>query len=237
MRTSRALGVVWLAAAAFAQQQPVELTSEPSHHLVLENEYVRVFDVIVAPKATTLIHRHNNDYAFVTLGDADLINARVGEKPVPLQLRDGEVRFTPGHFAHAAINESTQPFHNTTIELLKASTHVANCSEGCSEPLACAADQKSNCPSVVRRISSDQWTMSLVTMPPSSRMEQQAHSLPHLVVAVTDLNLTSESSPSATIQRAPGGLAWVPGGVTHSLANPGPRAAQFVTLEFKAGRP
>ena len=59
MRTSRVAGLVFLATAALAQQQqqPVEITSEPSHHLVFQNEYVRVFDVTVAPKASTLVHR------------------------------------------------------------------------------------------------------------------------------------------------------------------------------------
>ena len=132
MRTSRALGLVFLATATLAQQQQsVEITSEPSHHLVFQNEYVRVFDVTVAPKATTLVHRHNNDYLFVTLGDSDVISTRVGEKPAPLHLKDGEVRFTPGNFAHAAINESERPFHNITIELLKPSRSVENCTEAC----------------------------------------------------------------------------------------------------------
>jgi hypothetical protein len=53
MRKSRALGLLFLATGTLAQQQqPVEITSEPSHHLVLENQYVRVFDVTVAPKTS-----------------------------------------------------------------------------------------------------------------------------------------------------------------------------------------
>ena len=125
MRKSRVAGLLFLATAALAQhQQSVEITSEPSHHLVFQNEYVRVFDVTVAPRATTLVHRHNYDYLFVTLGDSDVVSVRPGEKPVALKLKDGEVRFTPGNFAHAAINQSDRPFHNITIELLKPSSSV-----------------------------------------------------------------------------------------------------------------
>ena len=133
MRTSHVAGLVFLATAALAQQQQsVEITSEPSHHLVLKNEYVRAFDVTVAPKATTMIHRHHRDYVFVTLGDSDVTSARVGEKPAQLILKDGEVRFTPGGFAHAAINNSDQPFHNITIELLKPSSSIKACSGSCA---------------------------------------------------------------------------------------------------------
>ena len=42
----------------------VEITAEPSHHLALENNYVRVFKVEVAPHAATLMHRHRHDYVF-----------------------------------------------------------------------------------------------------------------------------------------------------------------------------
>ena len=232
------MGLVFLATAALAQQQqPVEITSEPRHHLVFQNEYVRVFDVTVAPRDTTLVHRHNHDYLFVTLGDSDVTSVRPGEKPVALLLKDGEVRFTPGNFAHAAINNSDRPFHNITIELLKPSANVKTCTESCDSGGCIGVMLNSPvaaCPSTVRRISADQWTVSLVTLPPSARIEKHTHTLPHLVVAVSDLDLTSQTdSASNNFKRAPGGFAWVPAGVTHTLTNNSSKPAQFVTLEFK----
>jgi quercetin dioxygenase-like cupin family protein len=190
--------------------------------------------VTVAPKATTLIHRHNYDYLFVTLGDSDVVSARVGEKPAALQLKDGEVRYTPGNFAHAAINKSDRPFHNITIELLKPSSKVTNCADACSEPAPCGVKEVDNCPTFVRRISSDQWKVSHVTLPPSAQLGKHTHTSPHLVVAVSDLDLTSQAeSASNNIKREPGGLAWVPAGVTHTLTNNSAKPARFITLEFK----
>jgi quercetin dioxygenase-like cupin family protein len=236
MRTSRALGLVFLATATLAQQQQsVEITSEPSHHLVLQNEYVRVFDVTVAPRATTLVHKHNYDYLFVTLGDSDVVSARPGEKPVALQLKDGEVRYTPGNFAHAAINKSDRPFHNITIELLKPSSKVATCAEACLVNTPCTDRTNYFCPSSEKRISSDQWLVSMVTLPPAARMEQQPKN-PHLIIAVSDLDLASvprTESASSNIKRTPGGLAWVRAGVAPTVTNNSSKPAQFVTLEFK----
>jgi quercetin dioxygenase-like cupin family protein len=235
MRSSHVAGLVFLATFTLAQQQqqPVEITSEPSHHLVFQNEYVRVFDVTVAPRATTLVHRHNHDYLFVTLGDSDVVSARVGEKPAALHLKDGEVRFTPGNFAHAAINESDRPFHNITIELLKPSTNLKTCAESCITRQFKCPDGGNLCPETEKRVSADQWTVSLVSLPPSTRLEKHTHTMPHLVIAVSDLDLTSQTeSASSNIKREPGGLAWVPAGVTHTLSNNRPRPAQFVTLEF-----
>jgi len=235
MRKSRIAGLLLLATATLAQQQQsVEITSEPSHHLVFQNEYVRVFDVTIAPKISSLVHRHNYDYLFVTLGDSDVLSVRPGEKPVPLLLKDGEVRFTPGNFAHAAINQSDRPFHNITIELLKPSTKVSGCTGACVETPQCASHKKENCPTIARLISSDQWTASLVTMPPASRLEKHTHSMPHLVVAVSDLNLTQQaSSATSEIKSATGDLKWVPSGVTHTVTNSAAKPAQYVALEFK----
>jgi quercetin dioxygenase-like cupin family protein len=242
MRTSCVAALVFLAAATLAQQQQpqsVEITAEPSHHQVLENEYVRVFDVTVAPKATTLVHRHNHDYLFVTLGDSDVVSARVGDKPAALHLKDGEVRYTPGNFAHAAINESAQPFHNITIELLKPSTNVKTCTEGCDVSGGCIgamAGPNPVCPSTFRRITSDQWTVSLVTLPPSTGMEPRTNAPPRLVIAVSDLDFAGPTAGN-NIKRAPGYVGWVSAGMTHKLLNHGSKPARFVTLEFNPEKP
>jgi quercetin dioxygenase-like cupin family protein len=234
MRTSRVAGLVFLATATLAQQQqqPVEITSEPSHHLVLQNEFVRVFDVTVAPKATTLVHKHNHDYLFVTLGDSDVVSERPGEKPVALQLKDGEVRYTPGNFAHAAINKSDRPFHNITIELLKPSDKVTTCSDLCIT-LHCGKEQKGSCPSVTHRITADQWTVSLVRLPPNAKLDSRAVG-PTLLIAVSDLNLSRKPSDDTyPFHRSSGGLDWIPAGLKETMSNESSKTAQFVTLEFK----
>jgi quercetin dioxygenase-like cupin family protein len=109
-----------IACAQEITEKIVPITQEPSHHLVLENRYVRVFNVEVAPHFTTRVHRHDHDYLFVTLGDSDVSNERVHAEPVELKLRDGETHFTAGGFAHKAVNLADTPFHNITIEFVEA---------------------------------------------------------------------------------------------------------------------
>ena len=118
---SKILGFVLclvLASSACAQTV-VPITSEPSHHLAISNEYVRVFKVEVAPHADTLYHQHNYDYIYVTLGDADVNNVLIHQQPVRLALKDGDVRLSKAPFAHKAQNNIDQPFRNVTVELLK----------------------------------------------------------------------------------------------------------------------
>lgn len=234
MRKSRVAGLMFLATATLAQQQqPVEITSEPSHHRVFENEYLRVFDVTVAPKKSTLIHRHNYDYLFVTLGDSDVVSARPGEKPVSLHLKDGEVRFTPGNFAHAAINESDQPFHNITIELLKPSSNVKTCTQSCLDPAYVCAGI---CPQRQKLISSNQWSVWFLTVPPTSQIKlSQA---PQLSVAVSNFEFSVQpGSASSPIKRSPGQIDWLSNGVMHPLINNGAEPARLVVLEFNPEPP
>jgi quercetin dioxygenase-like cupin family protein len=223
-----------LSFVALAQQTgKVEITAEPNHHQVFANDYVRIFDVSAPSKASTLVHWHRYDYAFVTLGDADLINARVGQQPTPLVLKDGDVRFTPGGFAHFITNKSTNLFRNITIELLRSSTNVKSCTSSCSVPVPCAATNKA-CPTKETLITSDQWTLSRVVLPPSAVLEKHRHTTPHLVVAVSTMNLAQklEDGSSKEMNGQPGTLNWVDP-VVHSVVNKGSAAAQLVTLEFK----
>jgi quercetin dioxygenase-like cupin family protein len=97
----------------------VPITEEQHHHLVLENEYVRVFHVEVPPHSETLYHQHDMDYVFVTLGDSKVASERADGKSVTLELKDGDTRFTKGGFAHKAVNLSDKPFVNVTVELKK----------------------------------------------------------------------------------------------------------------------
>src|SRR5438128_11506303 len=87
----------------------VEITAEPSHHLALDNNYVRVFKVEVAPHAATLMHRQRHDYVFVTLGASEVSNEVEGNAQLTLKLQHGETHVTPGGSAHIAKNLSDHP--------------------------------------------------------------------------------------------------------------------------------
>lgn len=107
-----------LASPVYAQTV-VPITSEPSHHLAISNEYVRVFKVEVAPHAETLYHQHDHDYIYVTIGDAEVNNILLRQQPVRMALKDGDVRLSKAPLTHKAQNNTDQPFRNVTVELLK----------------------------------------------------------------------------------------------------------------------
>ncbi len=236
MKRCRILLPFFLAAITLAAQSTaeVEVTAEPSHHLALENEYVRVFKVEVAPHAATLMHRHRHDYVFVTLGASAVSNEVEGKPPVALKLQDGETRFTPGNFAHIARNLADTPFRNVTIELLRGEEnekarqlpppkwdeergmHVL---EGGTQDIMFVKDG-------VR--------VSEVDLQPGGVLPKHHHAGPHLVVAVSDLDMRSDVEGMGPMpgQLKSGEVKWLPGGYTHTLTNVGKQPAKFITLEF-----
>ncbi len=233
MKARLALSAFALPALLLFAQAPseVEITGEPHHHLALENAYVRAFKVEVAPHDQTLMHRHRHDYVFVTLGATQVENDIAGKPPATLKLEDGETRFIPGNFAHIAKNLSNSPFRNVTIELLQdeqarkspppkwdeeRGLHVLNA--GTQEIL----------------FVKDGVRISEVELQPGGVIPKHHHAGPHLVVAVSDLDLRSdvEGKGPTPARLKSGDLAWVKGGFTHTVTNFGQQSAKFVTLEF-----
>ena len=215
---------------AFAVAPEVEITSEPSHHLAVENEHVRVFQVEVAPKASTLLHRHRHDYLFVTLGDSRVSNEVADKPPVDLKFADGETRFTPGNFAHIARNLSDQPFRNVTIELMEDDKLRT-----APSPWPMEGGDKVF-PGVRIKVLSvrDGARVSAVELEPGATVPSHHHDGPHLLVAVSDLDLRSDVDGMGPMpaQFKSGAVKWLPGGYTHTLTNVGKSPARFVTVEF-----
>jgi len=213
-----------------AQSTEVEITSEPSHHLALENEYVRVFKVEAPPHAATLLHRHRHDYIFVTIGDADISNEVEGKPPVELKFADGDARFTEGNFAHVARNLSDKPFRNVTIELLQdeklRQTRSRWPMEGGDKTFPGGHSKILFVRDAVR--------VSETDLDPGATVPSHHHDGPHLLVAVSDLDLRSDVQGQGPMpgKFKAGDVKWLPGGYTHTLTNTGARAARFVTVEF-----
>jgi quercetin dioxygenase-like cupin family protein len=209
----------------------VEITAEPHHHLALENQYLRAFKVEIAPHEATLMHTHHHDYVFVTLGASEVENDVKGKPPVTLKLQDGEARFVPGNFAHIARNLADTPFRNVTIEILQDEAARKN-------PPAPWDDERGlhvftgGTQDIM--FVQDGVRVSEIELQPGATIPSHHHSGPHLVVALTDLDVRSDVEGQGPMPGhiKSGDVKWLPGGYTHTLTNTGKQEAKFVTLEF-----
>ena len=211
-----------------ARAEEVEITAEPSHHLVLENDQVRVFSVTVAPGKATLMHRHRHDYVYVAIGDARISNEIEGREPVEAMLSDGEVRFTKGNFAHIVRDLSATPFRNVTIELLQDEKRRAEKSTWDKD------SGEDSYPGADRKIVSvkDGVRISQIEIDPKAFLPKGRHNGPILLIAVSAIELSARSDGKEPVGKLlkPGDVWWLD--ATPSLNNAGTGPAELVMLEF-----
>ncbi|HEY6899651.1 MAG TPA: hypothetical protein VI233_03375 [Puia sp.] len=97
----------------------VQVSKEPRHHNVFENEWVRILDVHLQPGDTSLYHKHSTPSIFLILS-----NTRTGSQTV-IEPRsrnfNKEAIWFEGFYdtprVHRVWNEDKVPFHTIDIEL------------------------------------------------------------------------------------------------------------------------
>lgn len=232
---SAAVLSVFLVPVRASEPAAVEITSEPHHHLLLENASVRAFLVNIAPHESTLLHRHRHDYVSITLGDSEVSNEVEGKPPVHLNLRDGETYFLPGNYAHLARNLAATPFRNLIVELQQdekpRKTPPPKWDEERGLQVFSGGTQEI-------LFVKDGVRVSEIDLAPGGIVPSHHHSGPHLMVAVSDLEIRSDVVGMGPMPGhfKSGDVKWLPGGYTHSLTNVGREPAKFVTLEFPASK-
>lgn len=212
-----------------AQSNPLELTSEPGHHLVLRNQYTRVFQVEVPPHASTQLHLHRNSYLFVNLGTAQIENDVQGKAPVKMKLLDGQVELSQGPITHVIRNVGNTPFRNLTIELLRPSSaqeQGAPRERGLSLDSGLIIDTLYDTPQV--RVSEFQ-------LNPGAHVDIHQDQWPHLLVAVSELKLRDQrpTGRGLDLNQKAGDISWSQGGHAHTFTNLGLQQAHWIDVEFK----
>jgi len=239
------LPVLWLlpmyAPAAAAQtSSAVPMTSEPRHHLVLENQYVKVYQVEVAPHESTLLHQHDHDYVYIPIGDAQVTSA-IPEKPeAHLKLTDGEARFSRGGFAHVARNDGDTPFRNVTIELLRPQGELRNlCLQViANEPAACPGTQEPPAAAATHtdwpEFETEETRVILTRVMPQQKVNLNDVRWEELIVALDPAVIAFAVGKGPERLLHPGDCVWLSrGGVARVFKNHGDKLARFITLQMQ----
>ncbi len=209
----------------------VDVAAEPHHHLVLQNAYMRAFRVEVPAHEPTLPHHHSTDYVSVSLADAAVENDVEGKPPVTTKSLAGDARLVNGGFTHQVKNLADTPFRNMTVEILRTPPSSAP-AEASSHPqpakIAEGVVKTAKGESAAVRVSETVINAG-VTVP------EHSHSVPHLLIAISNLNLQSNTAgkPPQAVRVAAGDVAWFDAGIKHSVTNISQEPARYVTVEFK----
>ena len=222
--------------AAPAKSAPaVEITAEPSHHLKIDNPYIRAFYIEVAPQQSTLMHHHGYDYVAVALGHTE-IDSILPDGPVKhVVLEDGDVRYTPAGLTHVATDKASTTFHNATIELVQNNGHPV-CVNRCQDD-----PRAKDWPPLTAESKligyGDTFRISEAIIKPQQTVSTE-EPFPHLVVMVTDMHAHTGPAGSGGMdftQKA-GDMMFHGGHANHGLTNTGDQDMRLIVLEFKPSK-
>src|SRR5205085_12557156 len=100
---------------------PLPVEDEPHHHLVYQNQYLRMLEVRLPPGETTEFHTHSHDNLAVRLSEAMVTRQDQGQEWVPVtKVVPGEVSLTKGAaspYTHRVRNAGSTPFRVIDVEL------------------------------------------------------------------------------------------------------------------------
>jgi len=203
------LGTHWLLAGAFfgacvgvIAQVPME--KEPRHHVVFENEALRVVEPSIPPGDTTLEHLHAHDDATVCISGAHLRVRRQGADwgPVGEPCRLGQINATEyagKPASHTVQNTGSGVFRLAVVENLRESGWSTN------PPLLAA--------STVLAKETRAFQIYEVTLDPRSRETSHVHKNPTIIVLVTgDVTVGKQQLGQ------PGRWVLIPGDEPHRLS-------------------
>jgi hypothetical protein len=232
---------LWLLPSALVAQTPgvPTMDHEPHHHLALHNDYVKVFNVEVAPGDSIILHSHDQDTIAIAIGD-QLVTVGIPGKSIPQSKNaDGQVRLQRAGYIHSTHVDGDTPYHTVAVELMQPQTGFHNI---CAEILP---GQPQNCPKVVIPIGassvqvlleSEQTDASLVQVQPHQSMKV-GESGPEVIVALDAATISGTSKdPGKTLK--PGDFVWLDGatGQGRSYKNDGTKDARFIEIDFKPAK-
>jgi quercetin dioxygenase-like cupin family protein len=213
---------------------------EQHHHLALHNDYVKVFNVVVSPGDSIVLHSHDQDTVAIAIGD-QLVTVGIPGKPdVHQKNADAQVRLQRSGYIHSTHVDGDTPYHTVAVELMRPQTNFHNV---CAEILP---GQPQNCPMVVIKqigasssqplIESDQTRASLVQVPPHQSIKVGV-SGPEVIVAL-DAATISGSSKEQGRTLNPGDSVWLESGSGRgqSYKNDAAKNARFIEIDFKLAK-
>jgi hypothetical protein len=233
---------VWLLPLSLLAQTPAgpapaipTMDHEPHHHLALHNDYVKVFNVEVAPGDSIILHSHDQDTIAIAIGDQLVTVGIPGKTIPPSKNADGQVRLQRGGYIHSTHVDGDTPYHTVAVEMMQQQTNFHNV---CAEilpglPLDCSASDAAADLAAHRQtlLASDFTVVSLIRVPPHKSMK--VGDGPELIVALDDATISRfAKEPMKTLKA--GDFIWLD---EHSLrgrtyTNKAAKEARFILIRF-----
>lgn len=226
--------VLLLLCAACAAQvsAPIPDSEVPQRKEILRNHRVAVSLLVLELGDATPMHRHDLDMLSVFVNGGHTRSTILGHKAISDSMSIGEVRFRNAGFTHATKNEGPGPFRAVIVEFADPQGKmkpVGTVSHYCNpgSTTACVDEKSLFCTTRV--------CVEDVSIAPGAVTTKHSHATDHMLIAVSDYELTDEVEGKGTVVRArkSGEVEYIPAGINHRLTNTGQAPAHFTVILWR----
>ena len=229
----RRVATLLLMCAACAGQASAPIPdSEVPPRQILQNRRVTVGLLELAPNDATPMHKHDRDMLTVFVNGGRTQNTLFGRKPAADKMAVGEVRFREAGYTYAVRNVGTEPFRAVVVAFADPQgklKEIGTTSHTCNpdNPKICLEEKNLFCTAKV--------CVEDVTMAPGAVTSKHSHATDHMLVAISDYELTDQVEGKGTVVRAhkSGEVEYIPAGITHQLTNTGKALARFTVILWR----
>ena len=232
------LAVLLLSARlAFAQDPSViTMDQEPHHHLVLQNDYVKAFNVEVSPGDSIVLRRHDQDTVAIAIGDQLVTVGMPGKPDVHSKNADAQVRLQRSGYMHSTRVDGDAPYQTVAVELLRPQTNFHNvCGEVLvGQPLNCAASAKEDSAAFASEtlLESGETEVRLVRVHPRRFVSADNFPFAAVIVALDPGTIASGSPKRKGKSLQPGEFVWFEGRHGRPYVNQDDKDARFIEIRF-----
>lgn len=202
----------------------VPVSKEPRHHVVFENEKVRLLNVLLPPGDTTQYHVHTTPSVFICFTRTNTVSQLIRQKPVPGTSSAGTVWFenlNPPHTkTHRVWNQDTGTFHVMDVEILVKDSGFRQ------KPLML--------PHAQLTIDTPWARIYKIELAKSEQVTIKEHASAFLFVAIDNGTITiTKNGANQSLSLQPGIFFWIKPDEHIAIQNPSNTAMHFALVEIR----
>jgi len=206
-------------------QVAVPIDKETMHRLKFQNEFVRLFDVLVPVGETTKYHVHLYDGISVRVSNAQIVDESLSGEKKPFDIKYGAAAFgaRTSPETHRVINSGKTDFRNIFIELLLGKNAPA------SKPFPILSDGH------VILIDNERVRVNRLVLKPGESSKMHTHNMHGLGIILYDskIELIGPDGAVRKLEPKAGDHAWQNAGTAHIIKNTGSTVFEAIDIELK----
>ena len=224
----------------------------PGRRELLRNKRVIASTVALAPGKDLPMHRHEHDYVSVVLTDGQIrqtladqgavagtgkkMGRMFGAMHVPGATGDkvqaGDTAYHQAGYTHAEENKGKSEVRAVTVDFLEPAGKEQDPQKKSNR--YCNQNDKKICVDEKYLFCTNKFCVEDVTMDPGAVSTKHSHSTDHMLVAITDYQLTDDivGKGKKVRTKKAGEVEYIPMGITHQLTNTGGAAERFIVIAF-----